>query len=449
METSTTPADAAVPNVEGHGPAAGLPARHGPPSNGAVPPRAHLQSALTLGLALLILAVGWAGVAEFPWWDALGVEPQPWWHLGPLAVMAAALLMRIRRPVTALVLGLCCVLLDLSIGMNLGILLCLSDLVYSLGIRAPRRTVRIVAATFAAGTLGTTALLLTVGVEPRSSVSLALGMAAVLLMPLWWAIEVRRGFPLWQEADARGQLEAERHAALLRSQTRARREAVEEERRRMARELHDVVSSQVSAIALTSGAVLNTGPDSERDRTALQTIRGTSVEALEQLREMVQLLRGGDDGGPHPSSEDELLDSSTWQDVLERASSHGLDISVHGEPPAGLAPAVHHVLLRVLQESLTNALKHGDGSAEVAVSRRRRRTRLSVTSRMRSSQESAETSEESHRTPHGSGLGAGSGLLTMRERVQHAGGRFRAGPHPEDPSCWRVEAELPMKESAA
>ncbi|NLS09736.1 response regulator [Nesterenkonia sp. MY13] len=62
----------------------------------------------------------------------------------------------------------------------------------------------------------------------------------------------------------------------------------------MARELHDVVSSQVASIALTSGAVLNTEPDAERDRAALKTIRVTSVEALEELRQMVQVLRSAD-----------------------------------------------------------------------------------------------------------------------------------------------------------
>ena len=431
---------------------------------------------LTLGLALLILATGWADVADFPWWEALGVEPQLWWHLGPLAVMASALLLRIRRPVLSLLLGLCCVLADLTIGLNLGILLCLSDLVYSLGIRAPRRTVRTAGAAFAGGVLGTAVLLLLLGTEARSSLSLALGMAAVLLMPLWWAIEVRRGVPLWQEADARDQLHAERHAALLRTQARQRREAVDKERRRMARELHDVISSQVSAIALTSGAVLNAEADRERDRRALQTIRETSVEALEQLREMVQLLRGESDeeGSTQPAhgsappqdgtlGADEPLESTTWQHVLDRAESHGLELDVHGALPPSLSPAHRHVLLRVLQESLTNVLKYGDGAAEVRVSRRRHRLRLTVTSQTAQRAAPRGTPQPEPKGCPGPGpvtedpgedrkaqeaLGAGTGLLTMRERVQQTGGRFRAGPHPNDPGLWRVQAELPIRESA-
>lgn len=447
MRTSRTTAEAPERAPRGPRPATGSAVRGGP-ARSAVLPRTHLQSMLTLGLALLILAVGWADVADFPWWDAVDVEPQLWWHLGPLLAMAATLLLRVRRPVLSLVLGLGLVLVDLAIGLNLGILLCLSDLVYSLGIRAPRRTVRTAGASFLACILGAAILFFLTGADARSSVSLALGIAAVLLVPLWWATEVRRGVPLWQEADARDQLNAERHPALLRAQTRQRRQAVEEERRRMAQELHDVISSQVSAIALTSGAVLNAEADRERDRGALQTIRETSVDALEQLREMVQLLRGGSGHGrtAHAQKLTSLEDgampgskpseSTTWQDVLNRAASHGLQITVQGHLPASLSPTNRQVLLRVLQESLTNVLKHGDGAAEVRVSSRGRRLRLTVTS---PGTPPAGTPEVN--------LGAGTGLLTMRERVLQAGGRFRAGPHPRDHSGWRVQAEIPIRES--
>lgn len=413
--------------------------------------RGHLQSLLTLGVALLILAVGWAGVAETPWWRALGVTPQQWWHLIPLGLMAFALLIRIRRPVLALVLGGGIALLDLSIGFNIGILLCLSDLVYNLGIRGSRRAVLAAAVALTAGTVASGVVALAFGADWEGALSIALVGFAVLLMPLWWAAEVRRGYPLWQEPDARHQLEAERHAGMLRRQASQRRQAVEQERQRMARELHDVVSSQVSAIALTSGAVLNAAADTERDRRALGSIRRTSVEALEQLRELVLLLRGeGRPGNAETVDYAELLDGTNWTDVLAVAQDRGMLLSVEGEPPESLSPGQHHVLLRVLQESLINAQKHGQAQATVSVRQKRQRLLLTVTSPVlgeSSASPSLRTDDDA-----ASRLGAGVGLAVMRERVQLVGGSLRAGPvrakspvTPGGPTLWAVEAEFPLE----
>jgi len=419
--------------------------------------RAHLQSLLTLSVAVLILAVGWAGVAELPWWRALGVTPQQWWHLIPLGLMAGALLLRIRRPVLALTLGGGIVLLDLSIGVNAGILLCLSDLVYNMGIRGSKRAVKISAAALTGITGGFAVVGLALGTDWEGALSLVLVGLAVLLMPLWWAAEVRRGYPLWEEPDVRPQLEAERHAGMLRRQASKRREAVAAERQRMARELHDVVSAQVSAIALTSGAVLNVEADTERDRRALGNIRSISVEALEQLREMVLLLRGeGVSLETETLNYQELLDGTSWAEVLARAEDRGMRLRVEGEPPEDLSPGQHHVLLRVLQESLTNSQKHGQAQAEVTLRLKRQLLVLRVTSPVGdlavTSTEPRNQSDDDDATS----LGTGVGLAVMRERVELIGGSLRAGPSTEtSPSfpaasgMWTVEAELPLKEVRA
>ncbi|GAA1811371.1 sensor histidine kinase [Nesterenkonia flava] len=456
--------------------------------------RRQLQQHLTVGLAVLVLAAGWAGVWETaPWWQALGVTPQTWWHLGPLALMAGAIALRSRRPALALGLGLLIVLLDLGIGPNIGILLCLTDLIYGLGIRAAPRTVRVVEGLFAAVTVGAVILTAATGGDASAMLNAALIGVAVFMVPLWWSAEVRRGYPLWQDNDARAQLEAERHAALTREHELKRRTAVEEERRRMARELHDSVSSHVSAIALTSGAVLNAPAQADRDRRALETIRTTSVEALEQLRDMVQLLRsqqrqaeeepGERAGQHHPGEQDyaELLADATWEDVVERARRQGLQLRVDGDPPRHLSPGLHHVLLRVLQESLTNALKHGDGTAHVQVSagpasRKQRRIRLQVTSGLRpaaplpatlrhddggpgrtASDDSDTATGTAPLTTGTAPLGTGTGLLAMQERVQLMEGRLRAGPvtlpdsgaPSSGTTAWRVEVELPDRKSTA
>lgn len=403
--------------------------------------RGQLQQFLTLCLALLILAAGWADVwTGAPWWRALGVEPQMWWHLFPLTLMAGVILLRVHRPVLALGLGMGVVLLDLGIGMNIGILLCLTDLVYSLGLRAGTRAVRTAEKGFVTVVvLGVVAVAVSDG-DASSMLNVALLGGGLLLVPLWWASEVRRGYPLWQENDMRQRLEAERHASLLREQERKRRAAVEEERRRMARELHDDVSSQVSAIALTSGAVLNSEPDPSRDRQALRTIRSTSVEALDQLRQMMQLLRGAQNLGPG--------DNLTWEDTIARARRQGTTVDVVGEVPADMNPELRHVVLRVLQESLTNALKHGDGIARVTVEPRRRVLRLRITSGLRANAEDGTPSDADHskgQKPLGSGVpapGTGTGLAAMRERVQRIRGTFRAGPEDDR---WVVSAELPLK----
>lgn len=404
--------------------------------------RGQLQQFLTLCLALLILAAGWADVwTGAPWWRALGAEPQMWWHLFPLMLMAGVILLRVHRPVLALSLGMGVVLLDLGIGLNIGILLCLTDLVYSLGLRAGTRAVRTAEKGFIAVVVLACVAVAVTGGGASSTLNVALLGGGILLVPLWWASEVRRGYPLWQENDMRQRLEAERHASLLREQERKRRAAVEEERRRMARELHDDVSSQVSAIALTSGAVLNSEPDDSRDRQALRTIRSISVEALDQLREMMQLLRGEQNLGTG--------DNLTWEDMIARARRQGTTVDVDGEVPADVNPELRHVVLRVLQESLANALKHGDGIAHVVVEARRRVLRLRITSglgRVTETGTASGTGLTEGQKPLGSETpapGTGIGLAAMRERVQRIRGTFRAGP--ED-SRWVVSVALPLKE---
>ncbi len=407
---------------------------------------ARPQQWLTFGLAVLFLAAGWTEVwEEAPWWSAVGAEPRSWWHLVPLLLMAGALLLRSRRPAAALAAGLGITVLSLGIGLNFGLLLCLTDLIYAVGIRGSARAVRRAEAAFAAlillGILATAAA----GGDGSSLLNAALIGVAILIVPLWWAKEVRRGHPLWEGDEVRRALEAERHAGLLRREQEQRRAAVEEERRRMARELHDVISSQVSAMALTSGAVLNTGPDAVRDRQALQTIRTTSVETLDQLREMMRLLRGEQAAGEEREG---LTTGLSWEETLSSAQAHGAEVRVSGAPPEDLTEAQHHVVVRVLQEALANALRHGDGSAEVSVEARRRSLRLRIVSGLRadspgSADPSGETDREDGRDLPAERLGTGTGLLAMRERVQQAGGTLHAAP--ED-GGWLVEAVLPLKE---
>ncbi len=372
------------------------------------------------------MLAGWAGPTDLPWWDHLPWQPQTWWHLITLAAMGAVMLLKVHRPTLALLLGGVCVAADFSFGISIGLLLCLTDLIYNHGIRAGAGQNRVAQTTL---TWLVAALTLTAAVmgTAQSVINVLLLSIAVLMVPLWWAAEVRRGYPAFVEDRVRQRLEQERHAELLAEQERRRVAAVEQERRRMARELHDVVSSQVASIALTSGAVLNSDPDPERDRRALQTIRETSVSAMGQLRQMVQILRS--QGQENNDAAAELLTATTWEQVLTQARGQGLEVESHGEPPQDLDLAVRTVLLRILQEALTNAYRHGAGPAVVRLRTVRRHLVLTVESGLRSQDVTPEVE------------GTGTGLIAMEERAQSIGGRVSAG---EDQGRWRIQAELPL-----
>lgn len=401
--------------------------------------RAHLQSAAYVVFSGLALLAGWYELGGFLPWERWGMDPAPWWHVLTLAAMAGALAAKVRWPSLALVAGAGCLLAELSFGLSLGIALCLAELIYNQVLRAERRHVRAMYLTAAAVTV--VIVVVTAAREGGlPALNAFLFCLAVVLVPLWWASEVRQGYPLVHDRSLREQLAAERERDLLAEHEQRRRDSVEAERRRMARELHDVVSSQVASIALTSGGSLHAEPQTERDRRALETIRTTSVEALDELRQMVRVLRGEaeEDGGAG-----ELLTEVTWEQVLARGRAAGLALEVDGAPPS-LPPAPRAVLLRVVQESLSNAAKHGDGTAQVRLSPARKAVRLRVESGlMPAAVPAAPAARADGSAAAGSPLGGGTGLVAMAERVQLIGGRLHAG---EEEGRWVVEAVVPIQD---
>ncbi|WP_300345144.1 hypothetical protein [Nesterenkonia sp.] len=184
----------------------------------------------------------------------------------------------------------------------------------------------------------------------------------------------------------------------------------------MARELHD--------------AVLNADPHTERDRHALHTIRQTSLSALDELRQMVQVLRSqgqeSDDGAA------ELLTNTTWDQVLAHARNHGLSVEIFGELPEHLTPTERGVVTRILQESLANALRHGARKALVRLERTSRRLTLTV------------DSEPSGAAREPQVHGAGTGIIAMQKRARSIGGSVTAAGHN---GAWRVQAEIPLQPS--
>ncbi len=187
--------------------------------------------------------------------------------------------------------------------------------------------------------------------------------------------------------------------------------AVAEDRNRLARELHDVIGHSVSVMTVQASAVRRLmRPDQARERAALETVEATGRQALTEMRRMVGVLRSGDEApdlAPPPS----LAQLDGLVDTFRQA---GLDIACETEGvPAPLPPGMDLTAYRLVQEGLTNTLKHAQATrAVVRLGYQDDVLTLSVTDDGRGPRESVD---------------AGVGLLGMRERVQVYGGSLIAG----------------------
>jgi signal transduction histidine kinase len=205
------------------------------------------------------------------------------------------------------------------------------------------------------------------------------------------------------------------------------RTAVAEERVRIARELHDVVAHAISLIVLQArGGRRSLATDPAETLEALDTIEATGSQALAEMRRLLGMLRTDDEQialAPQPSLR--YLDALAAQ-VGEAGLA--VDLSVEGEP-IELPPGVDLSAYRIVQEALTNALKHaGPATARVVVRYRENDLELEITD-----------------TGLGAGAsdGEGHGLVGMRERVSLYGGKIEAGP--QDGGGFAVRARLPME----
>ncbi|WP_149203450.1 sensor histidine kinase [Actinotalea subterranea] len=370
---------------------------------------------------------------------------EPWVRLVPLAAGCLVMLGKRRHPIAALAAGTLVFAVDLSLGGTMAVVLVLLDLIYAAGMFASTRAVdrlrTAVVLLIPAATVATW-----VGTR---SVELAAFMTiqvfALLGTPLWWALAVRRQAELAELAQARADDLA--RLAELRGA-----DAVRNERARMARDLHDAIAGNLSAIAIHSEAALAVPADDPRaagrDRRALEAIRAAGVTSLAEMRSMILLLRSGgalDDGAAAPAR---LREADA---LLDAARTAGLRVVWDGAPPADLPPlpaAVDQAAYRILQEGLTNAAKHAPGGrARVVVRRERDLLLLSVESdrAVRPARDAGVPgSAAGHAVARASADGGGLGLLTMRERAEALGGRLTAGWVDDVAGRWAVAAELPV-----
>lgn len=220
----------------------------------------------------------------------------------------------------------------------------------------------------------------------------------------------------------------ERAAMLEREREERDRSAVVAERLRIARELHDVVAHSMSLIAVQAGMgrhVIDTDVSSARN--ALEVIEATSRTSLAEMRRLLGVLREGDDTvGVTPAPG---LDDLPQLIAQTRRSGLGVTFDATGSP-IGLPPGVALTAYRIVQEALTNVIKHGGPVAYVRVDRRPGEVILEVTDDGRPDI-----------SPRGA-PGSGHGLVGMRERVALYGGQFVAAGRPV--GGFRVFASLPF-----
>jgi signal transduction histidine kinase len=272
------------------------------------------------------------------------------------------------------------------------------------------------------------ALAATIGILMISRTGLVAGIQPLIqtmtfMIAAWYlgdATRVRRLYTSSLEDQAR---------LLQREREERERRAIQDERDRIARELHDSVTHHVSVVVIqAAGALRAIDSRPEEARTALRAIDATGRQALTEMRRMLGVLGEGEMQEPMPG-----LDR--LGDLLEQVRAAGLkvELSMEGEPRR-LDPGLELSAYRIIQEALTNSLKHAGGG----------RARVSV----RYGKDSLDISIDDDRGPSTQPAvepdHPGRGLVGMRERVAMFRGTFSASP---TPTGFRVSAQLPLEEA--
>ncbi|MFC5903176.1 sensor histidine kinase [Streptomyces zhihengii] len=376
----------------------------------------HLTGLLVLA-ALVDASGGWKSIAFDP--DVSGRLV-----VAMSLAFSVPLMWRRTRPLTVLGVLLAAALVNAWTGAHLQAAYLQLVVVFNIALRLPLRTLMwACAAVLVPVAVGATRY--PVGSWDQQFVPHLYGIALVALLGLvvrsrrdWTASLVERARRLEVERDQQARL------------------ATAAERARIAREMHDIIGHNLSVITgLADGGAYAAATHPARAAQALEAIGTTSRQALTELRRVLDVMR--DDAPPIA----ELAPQPALTDLgplVEGVRAAGLPVSltVDGDPgtqPAGRQLAVY----RVVQEALTNTLKHGgpEAAATVAVSYADNGT---VT---------AEITDTGSPQSSPAGTGPGRGLTGMRERTALYDGTLEAGPRRTPPGGWRVRLRLP-KDSA-
>jgi signal transduction histidine kinase len=278
----------------------------------------------------------------------------------------------------------------------------------------------------------------------------SLGVWTVDLVYLWPVLLIGIGISFLLGRVRRQRIEEDRSATL----------AVAEERVRIARELHDIVAHGVSLMTIQIAAARRVATSKpEAADQALAAAESAGRQSLTELRSLLAVLRSADAslgaaarpeiaaGGTMVAPL--LLDDETAPtaplprladigDLVDNLRTAGLDaeLAVTGEAPATVAPGVELACYRVVQESLTNVVRHAPG-ARVVVDLDYAPDGIDIV-----------VDDDGAGHPSMRPATMGHGLLGMRERVAAGGGTLEAGPRSTGPG-WRVHARFPMRRGAA
>jgi signal transduction histidine kinase len=246
-------------------------------------------------------------------------------------------------------------------------------------------------------------------------------------------------------ARSRAHASEQRAEALKREQQAATRLAVAQEQARIARELHDVVSHHVSVMTIQAGAagkVLDADP--EQARSALSAIEASGRETMTELRHLLGVLTpGSTDDLLHPQPGLDQLDA-----LIEGVRQAGQPVSVRRTPVA-LPRGIDLTAYRVVQEALTNALRHAPGApTEIAITTEPSTEPSSAASTAdgRTDLVIEVTNDAPPGTPPRADVGSGSGLLGLAERLRLYGGTLETGRRVG--GGFRVRARLPLDAKA-
>jgi signal transduction histidine kinase len=260
-------------------------------------------------------------------------------------------------------------------------------------------------------TLGVVIALMTAG-DPTNVVFVALVIGGPFL-----AGRVTR-----RERERAGHLER-LTSQLAAEQQRSAQLAIELERQRVARELHDVIGHGLGVMVLQAGAVRRLlRPDQKDEHAALESAERTGRQSLAELRRVIGALRADDNRAP-------AAGLAALDELAEQVRAAGLPVTVRVEgAPRPLPAALEHSAYRVVQEALTNALKHaGPAHADV---------------RVRFEPEWLDLYIEDDGHGNGNGGSPGFGLIGMRERAALFGGHLHAGPR--SAGGFAVHARFPL-----
>src|SRR5690625_1997256 len=350
-------------------------------------------------------------------------------HAAASVGMPLALVWRARRPLASTATVAALALLHYFAGIIiLPVALAIFAMLYSLTVYAPARVARggLFLALFGAFLVTLASIPATDVVNQLALFALFFLLGAALVLLSWGAGLLRRSRLEQREALR------ERALRLERERDQQAQIATVAERNRIAREMHDIVAHSLSVVvAQADGGRYAAAADPEAATRALETIAETSRAALADMRRILGVLRdeNGETADLIPQPADADIDA-----LIGQVKTAGLNVShVTLGAPRALPPGAGVALYRIVQESLTNILKHGGPEAAAIVTTEWKTDGLTI------------SIDDDGRGAAAKSDGAGHGLVGMRERAAMLGGSLAAGPKPG--GGFRVRCHIPLPNS--